>query len=143
MGLHLRMHGLIDEPLKLLDDEDGPVSMDAYEAFLNTCLERMQANEKLFALHRASQPAMSKLQVHSEGHAGGHQELEERARKLFSEPSFSTEQRLRMVAAFAVAFVTPVMASNLFSDGGHQSTVVAACLRDVMHQVLRPGETSQ
>jgi AcrR family transcriptional regulator len=143
MGLHLRMHSLIDEPLKLLDDDDGPVSMDAYEAFLNACLERMQANEKLFALHRANQAAMSKLQVHNEGHDGGHQELEERARKLFSEPSFSTEQRLRMVAAFAVAFVTPVMASNLFSDGGQENTVVAACLRDVMHQVLRPGETSQ
>jgi hypothetical protein len=48
-----------------------------------------------------------------------------------------------MVAAFAVAFVTPVMASNLFSDGGQENTVVAACLGDVMHQVLRPGETPQ
>ncbi len=141
MGLHLRMHGLIDEPLELLDDDDGPVSMDAYESFLNACLERMQANEKLFALHRASQAAMQKLQVHDEGHHGGHQELEERARKLFSEPSFSTEQRLRMVAAFAIAFVTPVMALNLFADDGQQSTVIASCLKDVMHQVLHPGET--
>ncbi len=138
MGLHLRMHSLIDEPLALLDDGDGPVSMKAYEAFLNACLERMQANEKLFALHRASQAAMSKLQVHNPGHDGGHQEVEERARKLFSEPSLSTEQRLRMVAAFAVAFVTPVMASSLFPDGGQQGTVVAACLREVMHQVLHP-----
>ena len=55
--------------------------MDAYESFLNACLERMQANEKLFALHRASQAAMQKLQVHDEGHHGGHQELEERARQ--------------------------------------------------------------
>ena len=70
----------------------------------------MQANEKLFALHRVNQAAMQKLQVHDEGHEGGHQELEERARKLFSSPSPSTEQRLRMAAAFAIAFVTPVMA---------------------------------
>ena len=67
MGLHLRMHSLIDEPLALLDDGDGPVSMKAYEAFLNACLERMQANEKLFALHRASQAAMSKRRCITRG----------------------------------------------------------------------------
>ena len=46
-----------------------------------------------------------------------------------------------MVAAFAIAFVTPVMALNLFADDGQQNTVIASCLKDVMHQVLHPGET--
>jgi len=138
VALHQRMHGLIDEPLGLLGDGegDGPVNSDAYEAFLNACLERMQANEKLFVLHRVNQAAITK--VHSAGHEGAHQELEERARKLFSEPSLSIEQRLRMVAAFSVTFVTPMMAAGLFPDGSPQSTVVADCLRRVVHQVLHP-----
>jgi AcrR family transcriptional regulator len=134
VALHQRMHGLIDEPLALLGDGDGPVGSDAYEAFLIACLERMQANEKLFVLHRLNQAAITK--VHSVGHEGSHQELEERARKIFSEPSLSIEQRLRMVAAFAVAFVTPVMATTLFPDGASQTTVLAEFLREVVHQVL-------
>ncbi len=136
MALHQRMHALIDEPLALLGNGDSPVATDAYEAFLNACLHQMQANEKLFVLHRVNQGAMSK--VHREGHGGAHQELEDRARKVFSEPSLSTDQRLRMVAAFAIAFVAPMMAASLFPDGGPQGTIVADSLRDVVHQVLHP-----
>ena len=116
VALHQRMHGLIDEPLGLLDG-DGPVATDAYEAFLNACLGQMQANEKLFVLHRVNQGAMAKL--HMDGHEGTHQELEERARQIFSEPSLSADQRLRMAAAFAVAFVTPMMVASRGWPGGH------------------------
>jgi AcrR family transcriptional regulator len=137
VALHQRMHGLIDEPLGLLGDGEGPVGTDAYEAFLNACLEHMQANEKLFVLHRVNQAAIAN--VHMTGHEGNHQELEERARKVFSEPSLDVDQRLRMAAAFAVAFVTPMMAARLFPLGGPQGTVVADCLRDVVHEVLHPG----
>jgi len=79
IALHQRMHSLIDEPMARLGD--GPVATEIYEAFLNACLERMQANEKLFVLHRVNQAAITK--VHLEGHEGAHQELEERARKVF------------------------------------------------------------
>jgi AcrR family transcriptional regulator len=135
-ALHQRMHALIDEPLGLLGDGDGPVATDTYEAFLSACLERIKADEKLFVLHRVNQTAMA--EIHLKGHAGAHQELEERARKLFSEPSLDVEQRLRMAAAFAVAFITPMMAMSLFPEGGPQGTVVVDCLKEVVHQVLHP-----
>jgi hypothetical protein len=44
-----------------------------------------------------------------------------------------------MAAAFAVAFMTPMVATSLFPDGIPQGTVVADCLRNVLHQVLNPG----
>jgi AcrR family transcriptional regulator len=135
IALHQRMHSLIDEPLELLGE--GPVATDVYETFLNACLELMEANEKLFVLHRVNHAAITT--VHMEGHEGAHQELEERARKMFSEPSLSADQRLRMAAAFAVAFMTPMVATSLFPDGIPQGTVVADCLRNVLHQVLNPG----
>ena len=81
-----------------------------FRKFLNACLAHMQANEKLFVLHRVNQGALAKS--HLEGHEGAHQELEERARRLFGDPGLSTEQRLRMAAAFAVAFITPMMAGS-------------------------------
>ncbi len=136
MALHQRMHGLIDGPVQLLGD--GPVATEIYEAFLNACLAQMQANEKLFVLHRVNQGALSKM--HLEGHEGAHLELEERARKLFGDPGLSTEQRLRMAAAFAVAFITPMLAGSLFPDGGAPTTSVTECLSAVVHQVLNPGE---
>ena len=135
IALHQRMHSLIDEPIELLGE--GPVATDVYETFLNACLELMQTNEKLFVLHRVNHTAITT--VHMEGHEGTHQELEERARKMFSEPSLSADHRLRMAAAFAVAFITPMMAASLFPDGIPQGTVVADCLRNVLHQVLNPG----
>ena len=135
IALHQRMHSLIDEPLELLGE--GLVATDVYETFLNACLELMEANEKLFVLHRVNHAAITT--VHMEGHEGAHQELEERARKMFSEPSLSADQRLRMAAAFAVAFMTPMVATSLFPDGIPQGTVVADCLRNVLHQVLNPG----
>ena len=138
VALHQRMHGLIDEPLGLLDG-DGPVATDAYEAFLNACLGQMQANEKLFVLHRVNQGAMAKL--HMAGHEGTHQELEERARQIFSEPSLSADQRLRMAAAFAVAFVTPMMVVSLFPEDGPEGTLVADYLSEVVHQVLHPASS--
>jgi AcrR family transcriptional regulator len=134
VALHQRMHSLIDEPLGLLGD--GPVATEDYETFLNACLGQMQAHEKLFVLHGVNQGALSKL--HIDGHEGAHLELEARAREVFSDSSLSLEQRLRMAAAFAVAFVTPMMAASLFPDGGPQGTVVADCLKDVVHQVLNP-----
>ena len=107
MALHMRMHGLLDGPMAILDE--GPVSTEIYEKFLDACVDGIQANQKLFALHRVNQAALGELHNH-ERHEGSHVDMEERARRLFSDPALTPVQRLRMAAAFAVAFVTPVMA---------------------------------
>ncbi len=132
MALHLRMHNIIDEPISLLGD--GPVSVEMWEKFLDACINTLKGNQKLFEMHRINQAAMAG--VHSEGHEGAHQELEEQAMRIFSEPSLRPEDRLRMAAAFAVSFITPFITSGLFSDAGDD--FLANGLREIVHRVLQP-----
>jgi len=134
-AFHQRMHGLIDEPVSVLGE--GAVTTDAFEKFLTICIDRLQANEKLFLVHRVNQAALAK--IHLEGHQGTHEELEELARRVFSEPTLGADQRLRMAAAFAVAFVTPIMAGALSPAGTMSGAAMADCLKDVVHDVLHPA----
>jgi AcrR family transcriptional regulator len=83
LGLHERMHGAIDDLLPEL--EKGVNNPGAWEAFLGSCIDRMLANRKLFLMHRVNQAAFE--QVHSRAHAEQHIDLEEGARKLFSDTS--------------------------------------------------------
>ncbi|HYA45515.1 MAG TPA: TetR/AcrR family transcriptional regulator [Acidimicrobiales bacterium] len=110
MALHQRLHGLLEGPLASLGN--GPVNLESFEKFLDTCIDEMQSNYKLFVLHRNNQAALR--EIHHEDHEGSHIELEERTRSLLSDRSLTPEARLRMTAAFALAFVSPLL-STFFS----------------------------
>jgi AcrR family transcriptional regulator len=132
LALHERMHSIIDEPVSLLGN--GIVTVAMWEEFLDACISALQGNQKLFQMHRINQAALAG--VHSEGHEGAHQELEEQAMRIFSEPSLSPEDRLRMAAAFAVSFFTPFITSGLFSDKGED--FLPKSLREIVHGILEP-----
>ncbi|HTW09672.1 MAG TPA: TetR/AcrR family transcriptional regulator [Acidimicrobiales bacterium] len=133
-ALHLRMHGLLDIPMSILDG--GPPSLENFEKFLDAFIEQIQANQKLFILHRVNQAALA--QMHLQGHEGAHQELEDDAQRIFSDPSLSPDERLRMMAAFAVGFVVPMMAAFVAVEPVGSTEVVAVDqLKRLVHQVLR------
>jgi AcrR family transcriptional regulator len=132
LALHDRMHSIIDEPVSLLGD--GVVTVALWEKFLDACISALQGNQKLFQMHRVNQAALAG--VHSQGHEGTHQEIEEQAMRIFSEPSLSPEDRLRMAAAFAVSFFTPFITSGLFSDKGDD--FLPKSLREIVHGILEP-----
>ena len=129
-ALHLRTHALIEEPLEQL--RSGPVNVDQWEAFLAACLEKLEANTALFLLHRNNQAAFSGL--HNEGHKHAHTELEEWAKKVFNDPSLSPDERLKLAASFAVAFIMPMMAVTLL--GPDTRELLAPSLRRIVHSIL-------
>jgi AcrR family transcriptional regulator len=131
MGLHMRMHSALDDLLPVL--EEGPPSLSGWERFLGSAIERMAANRKLFQLHQVNQAAFE--QVHAKDHAEQHLDLEERARKLFSDPSVKPRDRSLMAASFAAAFVTPMLAGRLFPED--DLAELTSTLREVVHAVLR------
>ena len=137
LALHQRMHSLLDAPMALL--AGGPTSLENYEKFLDACVDGIRANQKLFVLHRVNQAALSK--IHDKGHEGTHQELEEQARRMLSDPAFTPEERLRMLASFAVAFITPMM-STFFSEPSAEEQIPVESLKDIVHQVLRASSSS-
>jgi len=123
MALHQRMHGLLEDPLAALGT--GPVSSDSFEKFLGACIDGIQANYKLFLLHRNNQAALR--DIHHEGHEGAHMELEERTRSLLSDRSLTPEQRVRMTAAFALAFVSPLLVAFFAPPGeGKDSNAIGS-----------------
>ena len=131
MGLHLRMHSALDDLLPVLGE--GAPSLSLWERFLGSAMERMAANRKLFLLHQVNPAAFEK--VHSQSHNEQHFDLEERARKLFSDPSIKPRDRSLMAASFAAAFVTPMLAGRLFPED--DLAELTATLREVVHSVLR------
>jgi AcrR family transcriptional regulator len=133
MALHMRLHRLTEAALD--DLGYGPVTMSAWEDFLDQTIDKMQANRKLFAMHQRNQSAFE--EIHSEGHEGQHAELEERLRSLLSDPTMTTSQRIRMAAAFSAAFVTSILASDVF--GGVDAAEFGDTLRSVVHDILRPS----
>jgi AcrR family transcriptional regulator len=130
MALHLRMHALIAEPLGIL--EGGTVDIGRWERFLGACIDRLQGDTALLLLHRNNQAALA--QLHDEAHAHAHTELEAWARKLFSEPALEPLDRIRMAAAFAVAFVTPMMEGELL--GEDTAAQMLPALKGIVHAVL-------
>ncbi|HYA44994.1 MAG TPA: hypothetical protein VED59_05260, partial [Acidimicrobiales bacterium] len=131
-ALHERLHSLVDEPIRLLGD--GTVTVETWERFLDACMEKAAQNTKLFVVHRVNQAALAK--IHIEGHSGAHTELEERARKIFSDPAVPLAGRARMAAAFAIAFILPMMPDELFLGAGSGSEF-SALLGEIVHDVLR------
>jgi len=130
-ALHQRLHSLIDEPILLLGG--GPVTLEKWELFLDACMERVAANTKLFDVHRVNRAALAK--IHIEGHEGAHFEMEELARKIFSDSALPVAQRARMAAAFAIAFVLPVMSGDFFSKDSEGN--FGALVREIVHGILR------
>ncbi len=111
------------------------MTVRAWEAFLDQAIDKMQANRKLFAMHQRNQSAFEEL--HSEGHEGQHAELEERLKALLSDASMEAALRVRMAAAFSAAFVTSMLAGDVFASVG--SDEFAETLRGVVHDILRPS----
>ena len=127
MGLHLRMHSVLDDLLPEL--EDGPTKPGVWERFLDGCIDRMFANRKLFLMHQINQSAFEN--IHAKAHAEQHLDLEERARKLFSDQSVPARQRSIMAASFAAVFVTPMLAGRLFPESELDD------LRGTLHDLVR------
>jgi AcrR family transcriptional regulator len=131
MGLHLRMHKAVDDLLPEFDEELA--DMGAWEKFLNSCIDRILTNRKLFLMHQVNQAAFEK--VHDQDHAGQHADMEERARRLFSDPSVPLRQRSLMAASFAAVFITPMLAGRLFPES--ELDDLSRTLHDVVHAVLK------
>lgn len=125
LALHLRLHRVMDDALRELGE--GPVTVAAWQRFLDRSIDELQGNRRLFALHQSERQAMSEL--HARGHGEGHIELEERLSGLLSDPGRPAAERVRMAAAFAAAYTTPMIVDDAELGAG---------LRTVVHDILRP-----
>jgi hypothetical protein len=93
----VRTHHTFDD-LRPEPGEGRPASL-SWERFGASCIDRMAASRKLFRLHQLDRSALEK--VHGQDHADQRIDLEERVRKLSSDPGVPARQRWLMATSMA------------------------------------------
>ncbi len=111
LGLHARLHALIDGPLATLGEP--PISAEHFEEFLDVAIDTIQENELLFRLHRENQAALMALHD-NETHGQAHIDMQDRLRAIFTDGTLADEERVRRMAASMVALFLPMAAREFY-----------------------------
>lgn len=131
LALHMRLHDFGREALKSLGD--GPVTLRAWSELLESLLDQMLGEGRIFLLHERNQAAFEKL--HRQEHDAEHEDIQNRFRTLLSDARMPLEDRVRMAASFGVVFSGIFLSGKAFAPAS--SDEVRAVLRDVVRDVLR------
>jgi AcrR family transcriptional regulator len=131
MALHMRMHELGREGLKQLTE--GGVTLEAWEALLDSVLVEMLAQRRLFLMHDRNRAALERF--HRQDHVDEHDDLQERLQQVLSDQSIPLPDRVRMACSFGALFGVMLIAGDAFE--GDKTVELTALLRDVVHDVLR------
>lgn len=130
LALHMRIHEIGREGLQQL--LEGPVTARAWEELLDSLLDQMLGQRKLFLMHERNQAALEKL--HRKDHDAEHDDLQERFRQLLRDPAVALRERVRMACSFGAVFATVFMVGDAFVGTTDQE--LGGLLRDAVHDIL-------
>jgi AcrR family transcriptional regulator len=112
LALHLRFHELLDGALEEL--AAAPPTPGAWGHFIDEVIAEVFSQPKLLLLHERNRAAFE--QLHDRGHAGQHQELEERLHALLSDPDLALRDRVRLTCALGAVLGTIMLVGDAFAD---------------------------
>jgi len=121
LELHLRLHeigrNLLDQ-FDLLEDEGAIVA--AWPRLLDQFVDDMVANRELFLMHERNQNALMVLEG-NERHESENEDLEQRFRRLMSNPEIPLEQRVRMTCSVGAVFIGLMSAgASIFGEASDE-----------------------
>ncbi|HEY2213664.1 MAG TPA: helix-turn-helix domain-containing protein, partial [Acidimicrobiales bacterium] len=96
MALHQRFHLFGREALLKMGQQ--PPTKALWAELLDSVIEQMLANRKIFLLHERNQAAFEGL--HSEEHDAEHDDLQAQLKRVLSDDRVDIEDRVRMAASF-------------------------------------------
>jgi AcrR family transcriptional regulator len=136
LALHLRLHEIGQAGLERIEmDRVRPADwVRMIDEFVDLLLE----NRQLFMFHLRNHAALENLQNHE--HDGANQDIEERARRLLSDPEIPQARRLRLSFALGAVMIGLVMSGDLFASTPTEELRVE--LRSVVRDILEPGGVS-
>ncbi|WP_007515915.1 TetR/AcrR family transcriptional regulator [Pseudofrankia saprophytica] len=136
LALHLRLHEIGQAGLERIEmDRVRPADwVRMIDEFVDLLLE----NRQLFMFHLRNHAALENLQNHE--HDGANQDIEERARRLLSDPGIPQARRLRLSFALGAVMIGLVMSGDLFASTPTEELRVE--LRSVVRDILEPGGVS-
>jgi AcrR family transcriptional regulator len=133
LALHARLHDLGHEALTRLNGEE--TSATVWPDLLDRFIDQMIANRKLFVLHERNRAAFEKL--HRERDESDHDDLEERFRRVLTDPGVPIEYRVRMACSFGAVMSGLLLAGDIFAEV--PSARLGDMLRDAVRALLAPG----
>jgi len=136
LALHLRLHGLTEGVLPLL--EDGASAGDTWERLVDRLIDIALQNRRLIELHVRNREAFAALNRDAAIEKHGvlqhkNDDVEGLFRALLSDPSVPTEWRVRMLASLGAVGGVLLAADAL---AGVPDAELASALRAVVHDVL-------
>lgn len=130
MALHMRLHEFGREALEQMTDEPVPIAQ--WGGLLDQMVDQLLAQRKIFLLHERNQATFEKL--HREDHDDQHDDIQNRFRKVLSDPRLPLRDRVRMACSFGAVFAGVLMSGDAF--GGTSNQELGDLIRDAMHDVL-------
>jgi AcrR family transcriptional regulator len=137
LALHQRLHDL---GLATFDDFDvDGANPGAWPSLFDKIIDKMFANRALFIVHARNHAAFERL--HDHGHDGQHEDLEQRIRRMLTDPAVPLAQRVRLACAIGAMLSGIFLAGEVFSDVDTDllSKLVRDAVGDLTGQVARNG----
>jgi AcrR family transcriptional regulator len=137
LELHLRLHAIGRESLEQLANLSVDKQVKAWPAVFDHFLDQIFDNPDLFMLHVRNWNAL-KVISENERHQAENEDAEERTRQLLANPDIPVDRRVRMAAAIGAVAAVIAGAGGLFGDA--QTNELERAVRDVIHDILEPGD---
>ena len=131
LALHMRLHEAGREALMQMGDE--PVTLEQWGALLDSVVDQMLGQRKLFLMHERNQAALEKL--HRKDHDAEHEDIQNQFRRVLADNRVPLRDRVRMAASFGVIFSSLFLSGDAFAVTTNEE--LGGMLRDVLHDVLQ------
>jgi AcrR family transcriptional regulator len=133
MALHLRLHEFGRDALDAMGDDASPA---AWARLLDRLIDQMLQQRALFLFHERNRAAIEVL--HRSEHDAGHQDIQERLRRVLSDGSVPAETRVHMACAIGALVGALEFSGDVF--GSIPDDQLGSILRGVVASLLtEPG----
>lgn len=134
LALHMRLHDLLRVPLERFLTQ--PVSRASWLVFLETLIDDLPANRRIFLMHERNRNAFEL--VHALDHGA---ELDLELRHMLASPSFDEEDRVRIACSLGAIMATVTMVGEpTFPQLSWER--MAAELRRALRDLLAPHDAT-
>jgi AcrR family transcriptional regulator len=135
IALHLRLHEVGLHVAKRLDDLDtGADPVKAWLSLLDEFIENLKANRDLLLLHQRNMQAIRQIVSEAHENQSEHEEMEERIRRVLSDPRIPLRTRVRMGCALGAVIGTLLDIDSMFA--GVSIDELAVLVREAARDLL-------
>ena len=131
LALHMRLHEAGREALVQMGDE--PVTLEQWGALLDSVVDQMLGQRKLFLMHERNQAALEKL--HRKDHDAEHEDIQNQFRRVLADSRVPLRDRVKMAASAGIVFSGLFLSGDAFAASSNEE--LGGMLRDIIHDVLR------